>query len=139
MKGLSKSELQFFEQLKEYIDNEEIYCEILKVFFLYVEGILGADEQFMLVEKFFDRDPEDIFERFKNLTFSREQGWRKISWFCWNLQEFGQGETQIQRIDSSYSRLPQEFLMPICTGKDELGELVLNDTLVSIPHGSEHF
>lgn len=74
MKGLSKSELQFFEQLKEYIDNEEIYCEILKVFFLYVEGILGADEQFMLVEKFFDRDPEDIFERFKNLTFSREQG-----------------------------------------------------------------
>ena len=44
MKGLSKSELQFFEQLKEYIDNEEVYCEILKVFYLYVEGILGADE-----------------------------------------------------------------------------------------------
>jgi paired amphipathic helix protein Sin3a len=44
MKGLSKSELQFFEQLKEYIDNEDIYNEILKVFYLYVEGVLGADE-----------------------------------------------------------------------------------------------
>lgn len=90
-----------------------------------------------MVEKFFDKDPEDVFERFKNLTFSREQGRRKISWFCRNLQEFGQ--QGIQRIDSSYSRLPAEFLMPICTGKDDLGELVLNDTLVSIPHGSEHF
>jgi histone deacetylase complex regulatory component SIN3 len=29
--------------------------------------------------------------------------------------------------------------MPICSGKDKLGESVLNDTLVSIPQGSEHF
>jgi len=29
--------------------------------------------------------------------------------------------------------------MPICSGKDDIGHLVLNDTLVSIPIGSEHF
>ncbi len=44
----------------------------MKAFFLYVEGVMGADELFLLVEKFFENDPDGIFERFKNLTLTRE-------------------------------------------------------------------
>jgi histone deacetylase complex regulatory component SIN3 len=62
MKGLSKSELYFFETLKEFFDNEEMYCNILKLFSLYVDAIIGADELFILVEGFFENDNEDLFE-----------------------------------------------------------------------------
>jgi len=47
--------------------------------------VIGADELFVLVEKFFENDPEDIFEWFKNITLSWETAWWKLSWFCWNL------------------------------------------------------
>ena len=46
---------------------------------------------------------------------------------------------EINRIDESYSILPDEFLMVTCSGKDKIGRQVLNDKWVSIPHGSEHF
>lgn len=72
MKSLSKSELQVFDHLKQYFNNEEVFEEVLKVFHLFTECVIGADELLLLVEKFFDPDPEDIFERFKIIILSRE-------------------------------------------------------------------
>lgn len=56
--------------MKQYFDNEETYVDVLKLFYLYIECVIGADELFILVEKFFENDPEDLFERFKNITLS---------------------------------------------------------------------
>jgi hypothetical protein len=39
-----------------------MYCNILKLFSLYVDAIIGADELFILVEGFFENDNEDLFE-----------------------------------------------------------------------------
>lgn len=87
MKSLSKSELQLFDILKQFFNNDEVYEEVIKVFHLYTECVIGADELLLLVEKFFENDPEDIFERFIKIVLSRENNWRKISWFCKNIQE----------------------------------------------------
>ncbi len=70
MKNLSKSELVFFIHLKDLLNNEQEFEDVLKVFHLYVECVIGADELLMLVEKFFENDPEDHFERFKMIIFS---------------------------------------------------------------------
>jgi hypothetical protein len=40
------------------------------LFSIYVDGIIGADELFLLLENFFENDTDDIFERFKNFTLS---------------------------------------------------------------------
>ena len=85
MKSLSKSELQLFDILKQFFNNDEVYEEVIKVFHLYTECVIGADELLLLVEKFFENDPEDIFERFKIIILSRENNWRKLSWFCKNI------------------------------------------------------
>ena len=87
MRSLSKSELQLFDILKQFFNNDEVYEEVIKVFHLYTECVIGADELLLLVEKFFENDPEDIFERFIKIVLSRENNWRKISWFCKNIQE----------------------------------------------------
>lgn len=82
MKSLSKSELQVFEIIKQFLSTQEAYEEVLKAFCLYTECIIGADELLILVEKFFENDPDDIFERFKMIVLSRENSRRKSSWFC---------------------------------------------------------
>ena len=111
----------------------------MKAFFLYCEGIFGADELFVLLEPLFNEANVD-FDQFRSLALSREQNRRKLSWFCMNLQEYYSNQkNNIKRVDKSYSRLPLEFLMPVCSGKDEICKEVLNDDWVSIPIGSEDF
>ena len=62
MKNLGKNELQFFQQLREIIDNEPFFEDLLKIFNLYVEGIVGADELFVLAKPIFDHiEDEDTF------------------------------------------------------------------------------
>ncbi len=41
------------------------------------------------------------------------------------------------RICQSYSELPDEFPIPICSGRNEKLSLILNDKYISIPNGSE--
>jgi histone deacetylase complex regulatory component SIN3 len=74
MKNLSKNELQFFEQMREVFDNEEVYVDIMKLFNLYVEGVIGADELFVMSEATFATIDDDFqfFSMFQNITLSRE-------------------------------------------------------------------
>ena len=92
---------------------------MLKSFYLFTEGIIGADQLFYLTKQSFEQISDaDQFDLFKNIVLSREINRRKLSWFCKNLQEFAQKD--IHRIDQSYSILPQDFLMVECAGRDKV-------------------
>ncbi len=80
-KVLSKTEAQFFDELKKILadDNlyfdfpdqkENLYTIVIKIFSLYVEGICGADELFEILAEPFKHIDE--FEQFKNFCLSRE-------------------------------------------------------------------
>lgn len=121
MKSLSKSELQFFDVMRQFLNSEDNYAEVMKCFHLYGECIIGADELLLLVQNYFENDPDDIFERFKNMILTWENSRWKSSWFCRNLQEYGT-QYPIEWIDSSYSKLPSEFLMLVNSGIDKIGQ-----------------
>ena len=145
-KLLSKTEAQFFNDLKKILadDNlyfdfpdqkESLYTIVLKAFSLYVEGVCGADELFELLEEPFRHIDE--FEQFKNFCLSREANRRKEdSWYFKNWDEANLKDSE--RIDHSYSTLPESFPISIYTGqKGSMLADVINHIWVSVPCGSE--
>lgn len=94
-KILSKTEAQFFDELKKILADDDLYFDfpdqkeslytiVLKMFSLYVEGICGADELFEILEEPFRHIDE--FEQFKTFCLSREANRRKEDiWYFKNL------------------------------------------------------
>ena len=67
----SKNELQFYEQLRAQFDNDEAFTETLKLFHLYVEGVIGADELFVISQPLFAALEDDMmFDLFKNIVLT---------------------------------------------------------------------
>ncbi|CAI2369188.1 unnamed protein product [Moneuplotes crassus] len=145
-KSLSKTEAQFFDELKKILADDDLYFDfpdqkeslytiIIKMFSLYVEGICGADELFEILDKPFKHIDE--FEQFKNFCLSREANRRKEDiWYFKNLDETNLKECE--RIDCSYSTIPPSFPMSEYTGqKGTFIPEVVNHTVVSVPVGSE--
>ena len=135
--SLNKDELEFFDQMRETLDNEDVFGVIMKLFSLYVNCIMGADELFSMIEGVMNEYEPSLFEIFKCITLSREVRRRAESWFCKNIKDQPVGKL-IETIDKSYSILPKEFLIPSASGRDSISKEVLNDYLVSIPIGTEH-
>lgn len=74
-RSLSKNEVQFLDDLKKILADENLYYEnkntgeslyeiVMKMFTLYVEGVCGADELFSILEDVFRHIDE--FEQFKS-------------------------------------------------------------------------
>lgn len=144
-RNLSKNEMMFFDELQKALADETLYLNngkqyeslfdvVMKAFTIYVDGIFGADELFMLLENSFRHIDE--FEQFKSFCLSRECNRRKETWFCRNLDDTNMKECT--RIDQSYKIVPEDYPESIYTGKtDDFYRNVLNDRVVSVPQGSE--
>ena len=140
------NETMFFSDLKNILSDETLFSRtsefteslfdiVIKIMSIYVEGICGADELFLILEDVFKHIDE--FEQFKSFWLSREWNRRKETWFCRNFDETNIKECQ--RIDHSYTTIPKDFPMWIYSGRaqDPIYSQVLNDVVVSVPQGSE--
>ena len=85
--SLSKNELQFFDSMRETIDNEKVYSVVMKLFDMYVSCVMGADELFLSVEDIMEEYESNLFDMFKNIVLSREVRRRQDSWFCKNIKD----------------------------------------------------
>jgi histone deacetylase complex regulatory component SIN3 len=144
-RSLSRNEVQFFDDLKKILDDENQYYDlgdseeclfnvVMKLFSLYVEGICGADELFAILEEVFKHIDE--FEQFKSFCLSREVNRRKYTWFCRNPDEIT--TEMCSRVDQSYTTVPDDIPKSIYSG--QIGNFcadVTNREIVSIPQGSE--
>lgn len=59
-----------------------MYHDILKLFYMYVEGVFGVDELLILIEPLFDDKLLKIYENFKSIVVSREVNRRDQTWLC---------------------------------------------------------
>ena len=120
----------------------------MKLLSLYVEvilklcqGVLNYTEFIDLCEPFLENN-QDIFNVLKQITFSKMMNRRHYSLINKPLSELDLTSNtflylETVRVCHSYSELPDDFPIPICSGRDvKLGK-ILNDKYISIPNGSE--
>ena len=123
--------------MKKLVDNDDIYNDIMHLFFLYVEGIVNLYEFLELVNPILEPYPQEIFATLKQIVSSRDVSRRTLNWFCRPFSEFD--TTQFNKVSFSYYELPETFPQPYCSGKDQLCYSLLNDKYASFPFGSENF
>lgn len=73
--------------MRKSFDDEGIYNVVMKLFNLYSDCTIGADELFLMVEEIMEPYESTLFETFKNFVLSREHKRRHESWFCRNIKE----------------------------------------------------
>jgi histone deacetylase complex regulatory component SIN3 len=77
MKAVPKAEYLFFEKLKNSIKDHQTYDEIMKCFYLYIEGILSQYEFFDLVTELFENNnSEEMLTTLKSMMTNRDNGRR---------------------------------------------------------------
>ena len=141
----SANDYNFFESAKSQLRNEAfLFNDFLKVLNLYNEDILTRVDLLVMTRDLFSEYPE-LYEEFRQ--------------FCDFSDITSLPETRRRRspspspprIDSrceidistckhygpSYRGLPDEYIRPKCSGRNELCDEVLNDHWFSVPTGSE--
>ncbi len=109
----------------------------MRLFYLYVEGILNLFELIELAGPLVEIYGNDFVATLKTITSSRDVSRRTLNWFCRPFSEFD--TTQFNKVSFSYYELPETFPQPYCSGKDDFIYSILNDKYASFPFGSENF
>ena len=130
----SSPDFLFFSGLKDYF-NPEIYKIIIKILYLYIEGIISQYEFTVLITPYFNQQhQQELLEFFKTLTNSKILNRRQHAIFDRPMCEIDFSKT---RKISGYYELPKEYPILISSGRTEFENSIFNDRLITIPTGSE--
>lgn len=133
--GRPMGELEFFERVKRFFNhNEQIYGEFLKCLNWYTQDIIKKSELVNLVHSFIGRN-EELFNWFKvfigyhpsDSTLHPRDRKDDIITDSYLLDL-----SSCKRI-VSYRFLPRNYQQPACSGRAELCNEVLNDSMISCP------
>ena len=124
----------FFSGLKE-IFSPEIYKILIKILYLYIEGIISQYEFTVLITPYFNQQhQQELLEFFKTLTNSKILNRRQHAIFDRPMCEIDFSKT---RKISGYYELPKEYPILISSGRTDFENSIFNDRLITIPTGSE--
>ena len=130
----SSPDYMFFAGLKD-IFTPEIYNIIIKILYLYIEGIISQYEFTVLITPYFNQQhQQELLEFFKTLTNSKILNRRQHAIFDRPMCEIDFSKT---RKISGYYELPKEYPLLISSGRTEFENSIFNDRLITIPTGSE--
>ena len=132
----SSPDFLFFSGLKDYF-SPEIYKIIIKILYLYIEGIISQYEFTVLITPYFNvqhQQQQELLEFFKTLTNSKILNRRQHAIFDRPMCEIDFSKT---RKISGYYELPKEYPILISSGRTEFENSIFNDRLITIPTGSE--
>ena len=130
----SSPDFVFFAGLKE-IFSPEIYKIIIKILYLYIEGIISQYEFTVLITPYFNQQhQQELLEFFKTLSNSKILNRRQHAIFDRPMCEIDFSKT---RKISGYYELPKEYPILISSGRTEFENSIFNDRLITIPTGSE--
>ena len=123
----------FFSSLKKIFPNS-IYNILIKLLYLYNEGVLSQYEFTQLIQPYF-KNRLDHFEYLKNLSYSKMMNRKEFAIFNKPMYELF-NYTKNTKVDS-YFELPKEYPNRISSGRKPEEEDILNDRLITIPKGIE--
>ena len=124
----------FFNGLKE-IFPPEIYEILIKILYLFNEGIISQYEFTVLITPYFNQENhQKLLEFFKSLTHSKTLNRRQHAIFDRPMCEMDFTKT---RKITGYYELPKEYPIKISSGRTEFENSIFNDRLITIPTGSE--
>ena len=124
----------FFNGLKE-IFPPEIYEILIKILYLFIEGIISQYEFTVLITPYFNQETQNnLLEFFKSLTNSKILNRRQHAIFDRPMCEMDFSKT---RKISGYYELPKEYPILISSGRTDFENNIFNDRLITIPTGSE--
>ena len=130
----SNPDYVFFSGLKELF-TPEIYKILIKILYLYIEGIISQYEFTVLITPYFNQQhQQELLEFFKTLTNSKILNRRQHAIFDRPMCEIDFSKT---RKISGYYELPKEYPILISSGRTEFENNIFNDRLITIPTGSE--
>ena len=127
-------EYHFFNGLKE-IFPPEIYEILIKILYLFIEGIISQYEFTILITPYFNQENhQKLLEFFKSLTNAKILNRRQHAIFDRPMCELDFSKT---RKISGYYELPKEYPILISSGRTDFENSIFNDRLITIPTGSE--
>ena len=130
----SSLDYMFFNGLKQ-IFSPEIYKILIKILYLYIEGIISQYEFGVLITPYFDKpENKQFLDYFLSLTNSRILNRRQHAVFDRPMCEIDFSKT---RKISGYYELPKEYPILISSGRTDFENSIFNDRLITIPTGSE--
>lgn len=134
---MPRSEFSVFERIFNQLPPEDFEVWI-KVFHLYMEGVICQEELFVLSDDILtpNRVPEEFYYAFKQLVKNRDVGRRMGSVLCKATSELEYGK--MTKFSFSYYTW-DKFPVSLCQGRDAIGREVLNDKYISLPQGSDMF
>ena len=124
------SELQFFDKVKKYLSNKQIFAEFLKLCNLFSQDLIDKNVLVYKVSNFIGQNTElmDFFKRFVNYTGADEvienrprPPIEKVSL------------SNCRGLGPSYRLLPKRERLKPCSGRDEMCYSILNDDWASHP------
>jgi histone deacetylase complex regulatory component SIN3 len=130
----SSPDYMFLNSLKDMF-SPEIYKILIKILYLYVEGIISQYEFSVLISPYFDQpEQRQALDYFISLTNSKILNRRQHAVFDRPMCEIDFSKT---RKISGYYELPKEYPIKISSGRTEFENSIFNDRLITIPTGSE--
>jgi histone deacetylase complex regulatory component SIN3 len=113
----------------------EIYQILIKILYLYNEGIISQYEFTVLITPYFNQpNHQKLLEFFKSITSSKILNRRQHAIFDRPMCEMDFSKT---RKISGYYELPKEYPFLISSGRTDFENEIFNDRLITIPTGSE--
>ncbi|KFZ12049.1 hypothetical protein V501_04409 [Pseudogymnoascus sp. VKM F-4519 (FW-2642)] len=125
-----QSEVAFFDKVKKYLSNKQIFAEFLKLCNLFSQDLIDKNVLVHKVSNFIGQNAElmDFFKRFVNYSGPEE--------VIENRPRAPTGKVSLSNcrgLGPSYRLLPKRERLKACSGRDEMCYSVLNDDWASHP------
>eukprot|EP00127_Corallochytrium_limacisporum_P001852 Clim_evm7s88 gene=Clim_evmTU7s88 len=128
----------YFEKVKHALANRVAYDNFLKILNLYNRSVINSNELVQLASGFLGKFP-DLFRYLKHILGFTDQQQPEVPRLPSVVQDSYHeiDYSTCKRFGVSYRALPKNHTPPSCSGRTELCDEVLNDTLVSFPTYSD--
>jgi paired amphipathic helix protein Sin3a len=135
---IPRLEKRLFARIKSALSTRERWGEFLKCLELFSQEILSRQELIAVAADMFASNTE-LLDEFDRLLASRgaTDDPTEDAWFSIPLSDIDFSQTR--RATPSYRSLPPNYPKPPCSERTALCRMVLNDTWVAVPTGSEDF
>lgn len=105
------------EQIPDHLKDQNPE-NFMKLFFLYLDGILTQYEFLDLIKDHFVPNSEDLLKHLENLLSLRDKSRRDGNQMLMPVSMIDIGQHQNLNLSTkSYFKLPSEYYFPVCTGK----------------------
>ncbi|PRP88642.1 paired amphipathic helix containing protein [Planoprotostelium fungivorum] len=138
----SYEEIEFFNRIKQRMNNQSLYTEFLKCLTMFSQGILSKAELGLMVKDLLSkhRDLFDWFRNFIGLDATALENLERSD--SERAEEIIKPPVELdyknmRRYGPSYRGFPKNYVPVLCSGRTPLCNSVLNDMWVSVCIGSE--